>query len=1294
MVNIRSIPAKRFLDAGFKSKSHALRYGVRSKKDETEDEYMERLFKRTHSAEIAYELKQQDKRKKRMDRAYQLKLKREAEAKAKADAKEQEIVANNQLSKGFVKTLMIDSKNTREAIEDNPKNLSYITVSTKPFGDVNIRRFLVSSLKQVTEYNMLVLKDYQITPKEFYEIVLGLRTQYYKSQGFVVKIYFVHENTGPDKNEGDNKQYFRTMDFDGIIGTYNGFMRYLDPKAEGDCESDKRNEVVGGEVKYVPFLNRFSLILLNDTHAKANAKDDDKNIFKYEQITKYTYVEDGKVKNASCIYNVLRYLINKNDCDHLLSKLSYDMNSFDDLTEIKKNIGCTTEIVAGYPELNDECIGDNIMINGRLLSKINKFKRLYVYSNMLHSEPSWIDWKDDNERIDIGQCYIVYDYINKHVYVSKTLELRDDLYLNMSCGMETFSCEEKRIEIITGKQYKKVKNDIYIDKGEINIRYLNFDFEGVVSIDANSFVKEYSVSFCDISQKDAVKLEEEEYKGIKDTRQEEIRELYVHNYVGWDCAEVLVKYIKQLSHKYLNTVFILQTFNGSGYDNFILYRALCKLKEESGEFESMNFDITYVNNQILNLRINKMFFSNDIFKFLGPDKSLADLCNGYKIKSLAKQQMDHNKIQKMYDDCFQEGNPDKFIDIISVDKDLIRYNDYDTLASLVLWQRFAKTMREVDFLPLFQSYHDREKECNMPVEYGLFPHEKLAYDKMMNYKLRIHDKLTIGSYIMGMYNLWWEFIGYSTTKLDETWYTEILKGRIGGRVDLFRGIKKIECSFGKSEAVYSMDACSLYPYVMAIMNVYYPKGDWREMSADELEKCQMTKCTHLDNNIGFLTVRVDQSILRTQDKPNFLCEKKDGVNNYDAMIIENITISTESVKYLFELGCDVEIKHGIIYQDIIKSYDIFRPVATFMKIKNNEDDMKKNKDPKYNQNLREVCKLAMNCISGKVNEGLHETQSKKCSTLEYMKMRNSMEHKNSRITDLNIIDVMDNDIYVKYTQSRESLLLQQKPIAVGALIYEYSRIYMHKLYSIVGFENCLYSDTDAIKMNEVGIKRFLEYTTKTPVPHWPDIEKDDARYKHMKIYDPNNKVFGSFEDELYDMRCKDYNTEGDKMLFYALQKKFWMCCIVDKNNNVKHLKWKGKGINNRCVPIYDGNKFVKVITKKDGEHVLKLDIYHDKIKGEKKAEIDTDKLIGLRQFISAGENQLGEGKKEFHTGDGTKVYEMFEKLYNREPVYLLKSSFKKIVGNTRRCVELGEEDKYNRDIHNIKAAISITKITV
>lgn len=815
-----------------------------------------------------------------------------------------------------------------------------------------------------------------------------------------------------------------------------------------------------------------------------------------------------------------------------------------------------------------------------------------------------------------------------------------------------------------------------------------------------------------------------------------IREQTTKNIIAFNCDRQLVRVIRDLIRDNNDTILVLQTFNGAAFDNILLYRALCEEKRECGEADMLKFSITYVNNQILNINIGSTHYANDIRKFL-PQGGLKELCKNFKLKLFSKLDADHNAIQADYDYCVSICNENLFIEKMKKNLELQQYNDYDTLSSLLLWQRFAKTITTIDMFPCMKEpiftnqvskfYYaemigekiaeiNKDKQLTTEqrkiktaelkrefIEYDFSNSktnteiEKFGYNKISDiekkkidsrriywqnsanflsrYMQTIHKKMTIGSFAMGLFHAYWSLIQYNPVKLDLEWYNKIKDGRIGGRVDLFAGGNKYVSKFDEGGAIYSMDVCSLYPYVMAILNVYYPSGDFFEIArdSDEFEyaiKHPTLKKMDDDLNsevVRFFTVDVDQTILRKKNIPYFLCEKRNGVNNYDIPIIKNITISSASIDYLQKLGCSITYYNCIEYKEVKKSCELFRPLLCFMNLKNQQDEYLKNNDQQYNCSLRNVLKLLSNCVSGKVNEGLHEEQQQKITSYEYMQMYKTFAEPSDEkeITKMSIVDVIDDDVYVKITQSTESLLRKQKPIAIGSLVYEYSRIYMHKIYTVVGYDNCLYTDTDAIKFNEKGYKLFLEYCENNNVPHFKAVENDDPLYKKIKMYDANNKVYGSFEDELSGMR-KNYGS-GDSMILYTYQKKFWMCCVMSKENEIKALKWRGKGVNEKCCVVSENSPFIiKKIGKKTKEVTFKLDM---------------SKSDEIQKYANNPNNQLK---------NNTNVYNLFESLHNKKSVFILKASFTKIIGNPNRNVKIDDVDKFNSDIHKIKYNINLT----
>ena len=202
-----------------------------------------------------------------------------------------------------------------------------------------------------------------------------------------------------------------------------------------------------------------------------------------------------------------------------------------------------------------------------------------------------------------------------------------------------------------------------------------------------------------------------------------------------------------------------------------------------------------------------------------------------------------------------------------------------------------------------------------------------------------------------------------------------------------------------------------------------------------------------------------------------------------------------------------------------------------MKAKNEQDTLKKNKDSNYNSALRETLKLLMNSLSGKVIEGLHTEQTRNVESIaEYEKIK-------EKSTSINFINAIGNKLFITYDVDPEKICKKsQRPIYLGVLIYDYAKRYMFEnSYSKVGLDQLLYTDTDASKFR---YKRFLEWKDwvdkeNIQVPHWEEVELIDERYKNHKIFESNSKVFGSFEDELEEMK-------GDKYTFYCLEKKSWL----------------------------------------------------------------------------------------------------------------------------------------------------------
>jgi hypothetical protein len=219
-------------------------------------------------------------------------------------------------------------------------------------------------------------------------------------------------------------------------------------------------------------------------------------------------------------------------------------------------------------------------------------------------------------------------------------------------------------------------------------------------------------------------------------------------------------------------------------------------------------------------------------------------------------------------------------------------------------------------------------------------------------------------------------------------------------------------------------------------------------------------------------------------------------------------------------------------------------------------------------------------------------------------------------------------------------------------------------YSKIGLDRLLYTDTDASKFRYTDMEKWRNWieTENVVVPHWKEVEQYDERYKDHLIYNPNSKVFGSFEDELEEM-------VGEKYRFYCLEKKSWFYSADKKT------KYRFKGLNDNAILISLKEKFIerKYIQHQDGERELKYYI-----------PAKNGNQIVLYNHI--------QNNKELRLGNNAQLF--FEKLYVDKYAFVLVCSFRKIVKNSAREVSIDDEKNFNPLLNKIQATYMLKKISV
>jgi len=938
-----------------------------------------------------------------------------------------------------------------------------------------------------------------------------------------------------------------------------------------------------------------------------------KDGFINEHLNKHS--TDSQIKKIDELYPIYdkRQVNYKNNIDDLIDFIKKNKYPIKIISNTIKNLNISR--IIKRPPILTKCL-----INKQANKQTNKNK------NYSQSEPNDILitysgrglYKLENGDFEIQELLansnpkftLIYSSIDEHIDVitDNNPILLDNVYIDASGEVY------KIIEGVGHQIYKA--RQILVDTTEKidveHIEYVFFDYETIIKFDIENLIKPYSLSYFSISHTELNYLTSREKFDINDEKTMEIyRSENAVNIIGFDCNDKFMDYIQKKGQE---KTLIFVSYNGANFDNFILYQALSDYERRFQDTFRIS-NIQYNGNQLLNFKINGRHRMYDLNRHLAG--SLDNNCKAFKLPAkFCKLSIDHNEIQMKYDSLGEVN----FIEYMKETEKLAEYNNNDVFSLSILFTEYYKAFNTIKG---FEFIRDKQ---------------------FTNY-------ITIGSIIFEKFKRNLKYNNIKLPKIQLKQYQEMLKYKSAGRVDVFRNrnVKILE-------SMASMDCCSMYPYVMAILNVYYPCGEVKQ--ANEYYKP--------NKFIGWYYCNIDQSNLKSKNLPNLYCEK---VFNNQGNIQENdwesenklfnYYISNIEIEQMRKYGVSVEIidsPDNIYFTEKIKSCKLFGFILELMKLKNEQDIWKDTNDGRYNPALRETYKLLMNSMSGKVIEGLHTEQTKLIENYEDL-LAISEKH------NINVINNVGESVFVSYNVDEEDLINKQRPIYLGCLIYTYARGYMYdNLLSIIGEENCELMDTDALKFKSRYVNEWREAVKNKIVKHWPEVEKFDSRYKTHTIYMENSKVFGSFENE--------YKTNN---LNYIMQKKFYMCANV-VNGVADYVKWRGKGIRRNAI-FLNGQ-----------EPIIKMGDNEDYIK------VVSDEQINKYCF----DNSLKEIGGDFSNKEGKlqNQLEFFETLHQNKGGLVLCRSLKRLVKNSRRDVCIDDTDKFNTNNNNIQAVFMIKKINL
>jgi len=1006
------------------------------------------------------------------------------------------------------------------------------------------------------------------------------------------------------KDIATGKILHRSIPFDYV--EYDDWIEKINSLEEGEDGGSDKYYVKQSEV-----LKKFDLVLFYDEPKEGHAKNDCASIFETIDLNDDT--------DCECLYKIFKYL--KIDVSEEDVKTKYCQ-----LTNLKTFI-------------EDKKLSISILHNTVHFDNKNPNKHPKMPLMLASLEYMKLYYALETKN---AKHIILFDTEKKHYMLMDKVQIKPNMYYSRSGRI--INANETETKRATKNFITKVnENKKTVDKLKIsNDRYLFFDFETVTNWRQENINMPYSVSFLDVSMDELQQLEIAD----KNNDRTALKSFTLITFSGFDCGKRLLQYIldagAQINYKLIG-------FNSAKFDNFILLDECYKHYQKIGE----DYDPHYIVNkgQILTMKINNRHSAFDLYK-MAPMGSLSYMCECFKLNFKKVKGFDHADMQKRY-----KNNENEFKAFIEDNKQLREYNEFDVVSLALLFKKLRDGFSEI---------HENDEDLYIEKFMTL---GQLSKTRMMK-EIRANDiqlpkfyeKVETYNKIARKYNM-----QIDTEKGDyhpncdiynqslETLYDAIKNNRVGSRCDLFNGTQYIE------KLIKSMDCCSLFPYVLCIMNVYYASGN-----IIPVKKVEESKLITLWN------VKINQ----TNVAVSLIPKKSEAGNDWHYKGEIETLMSTDFIKYAISVGAKITYikdkagNYGYQFTDKVKGCEMFNFLLEFMKKKNEQDTFKANKDAKYNPVQREVYKLSMNIIGGKMNQLINEMLTELLSEAEIKcidpKKVNTINRRNDKFE---VVHKKDMDDAIKKYNS---------PTYNGFLMYEYSRIYMHKyVYNMLPAKDGIYTDTDSYKMTKSMFKEWVDKVKDINVPHWKEIEEIDPRYKTAKIYNEGFKVFGSFEDE-YKSHPNNLTIVNNKKDYITIDKdKYKQELEMLNYDDPKSIERFDKELNNYCHAHLKGVSMNDIIITDDIKNQLE-----EKMKKECKNKIDCKGCVQgeLFEMYNNGRNKI-----KYH------LIEFFKQVNDKKPVSLITFQIRRITRNSLEC-KIDETERYNTNIWKLQSVYTIKTI--
>lgn len=336
------------------------------------------------------------------------------------------------------------------------------------------------------------------------------------------------------------------------------------------------------------------------------------------------------------------------------------------------------------------------------------------------------------------------------------------------------------------------------------------------------------------------------------------------------------------------------------------------------------------------------------------------------------------------------------------------------------------------------------------------------------------------------------------------------KAIVAGRSQAFRkGFFDVEKLGG---GLLSLDVKSLYPFVMAVCK--FPIG--QEIKTEK----------YVEGKLGIYNVHII-----SQPKTKIIPQREKGKPlNWEYDKEFDCILTSVDIDTLKDYGAEYIIKDGYYWEESDNVFEKY--VEPLKKAKTQEDIWKEEKNERYNPALREIIKLYLNSLSGKVGQREYIKNVEFCFTENQIRSF-LKKHKDviyTEIPKMNCVKLEGLNENYKYTNKKA------KPFHLAAFIYSYARSHMYR--SILSkVDDKFFTDTDSCHILKSSFNKLV------------DEGKFPAEEKFGKFH--MGGEFGDFENEI----------PFDVKRYYAIAPKCY--AIIGDTKS----KFRFKGINQRCDKI-------------------------------------------------------------------------------------------------------------------------------